>query len=185
MTGRRIARPGRSAGAARREPVPPTDPRGREANSIDRYSLALQLIQVFPIVTGGTALLVTTTWVARALAGFSLLVGTVWAVRLERAALRRRRGHGPDIPAQAAVTAPPDAAAGATAAALPASSVVHGPDGVLLTRVTSEYGEINISIKLQPAAADSVYRRRARRRRLMKRRHERPGAPRRTESPGE
>jgi len=185
MVGRPIARRSRAAGVDR----PAPDRRGRSANSIDRYSLALQLIQVFPILTGGTALLVTTTWLARALAGLGLLAGTVWAVRLERAGapgpLRRRAPAVPQVPVEAVVTArldetPDPADAADQIVRLVGQEVSHGPDGVVLTRVTSEYGEINISIRLQPPP--TVYRRRARRRRLANR-HNRP--PRGTDAPGE
>jgi hypothetical protein len=174
--GSRIARRGRSAGIVRLRPSEPRPRRERAANSIDRYSLALQIIQVFPIVAWGTALLVTTTWLARALAGIGLLAGTVWAVRLERAgglgALRRRADR--DVPVRAVVTArlddPPDGSA-----VPPAPSVIQGPDGIVLTQVTSECGEINIWIRLHPSP--TVYRHRERRRKLRER-HERPPPPR-------
>lgn len=70
----------------------------RRANAIDHYSLVLQLVQVFPVVTGVTVAVVATAWVARALAGVFLLVGSLWAIRLERSA--KDRGARRDASAQ-------------------------------------------------------------------------------------
>lgn len=70
-------------------PEEPGSRRERAANALDRYSLALQLIQVFPIVSQAAILMVATTWFARALSGTCLLLGTAWVVYLERTRMRR------------------------------------------------------------------------------------------------
>lgn len=57
----------------------------RPANSLDRYSLGLQLLQVFPIVSGAVLALVTIAWLARVLAAAVLLAGAVWAIWQDRA----------------------------------------------------------------------------------------------------
>lgn len=75
----------------------------RPANSLDRYSLALQLIQVFPLVSGVTLALVTVTWLARTMAAVVLVTGTVWVIwqdksrRAERQSEEVRRTPAPRV----------------------------------------------------------------------------------------
>jgi hypothetical protein len=75
------------------------DPTGREeraANAFDRYSLALQLIQVFPIISVVAEVFVQNSWLARVFAGVGLFAGTVWVVQMERSGgVRRRRESRP------------------------------------------------------------------------------------------
>ena len=72
--------------------------RERTPNAVDHYSLVLQIIQVFPIITEFIVLVVADAWLARLLSGICLLAGTVWVVKLEGAggvlhALRSRRAR--------------------------------------------------------------------------------------------
>ena len=57
--------------------------RDRTPNAVDHYSLVLQIIQVFPIITEFIVLVVADAWLARLLSGICLLVGTIWVVKLE------------------------------------------------------------------------------------------------------
>lgn len=70
-------------------------PREREPNAVDHYSLALQIIQVFPIVTEPIVLVLPSAWIARTVAGVALLGGTTLVIRTERhrhaRVLRRHR----------------------------------------------------------------------------------------------
>jgi hypothetical protein len=107
----------------------PTDRDERAANAFDRYSLALQLIQVFPIISEFAVLFVANTWLARMLAGVGLLVGTGWVIQMERSggmrALRRSA-----VPRQ-----------------LHSTELVDS--GRLSAEVVGEDNEINISIRLR------------------------------------
>jgi hypothetical protein len=67
-----------SAPDARRDPVV------RGANAIDRYSLALQLIQVYPIILAGVAVVLPLKWLRILVAVLGLLIGTAWAIVRER-----------------------------------------------------------------------------------------------------
>lgn len=92
-------------GGARPAPLEPAERgarrrRDRTPNAVDHYSLVLQIIQVFPIITEFIILVVADAWLARLLSGICLLAGTVWVVRLERSggvlhALRQRRARPP------------------------------------------------------------------------------------------
>lgn len=121
----------------------------RPANPIDRYSLALQLVQVFPIVSGLALVLVPVTWLARVLAAIGLLVGTVWVVWRERA-----RGKG---------ATPQEDTQRANVAAAVVDALFNGP------AATGEYGGeyrgVSISIRID-SPVSSTYRRQYRRRRL-------------------
>lgn len=70
-------------------------PREREPNAVDHYSLALQIIQVFPIVTEPIVLVLPSAWIARIVAGIALLGGTTLVIWTERhrhtRTLRRHR----------------------------------------------------------------------------------------------
>jgi len=152
----------RAAGICR--PDPPGSPADgeRAANSIDRYSLALQLIQVFPIVSEVAVVLVTTTWLARILSAVGLFAGTAWVVRLERVRMAGRSRRPPDeLPLEETVTVVPD-------------EMIRRLGGVLLTELGGgeygELGEISISIRLRPAPSLARHReRRLRRRRIRDR----------------
>jgi hypothetical protein len=61
----------------------------RGANAIDRYSLALQLIQVYPIILGGAAVLIPVRWLRILVALLGLLIWTMWAIVRERSAEKR------------------------------------------------------------------------------------------------
>jgi hypothetical protein len=66
------------------------DPVVRGANAIDRYSLALQLIQVYPIILGGVAALLPVRWLRILVAIVGLLLWTTLAVVRERTAESRK-----------------------------------------------------------------------------------------------
>jgi hypothetical protein len=63
------------------------DPLVRGANAIDRYSLALQLIQVYPIILAGVAIVFPLEWLRIVVAILGLVVWTIWAVIRERDAV--------------------------------------------------------------------------------------------------
>lgn len=60
------------------------DPVVRGANAIDRYSLVLQLIQVYPIVLAGVAVVFPLEWLRILIAVLGLMVWTTLAVIRER-----------------------------------------------------------------------------------------------------
>jgi hypothetical protein len=135
----------------------------RAANTLDRYSLALQIVQVFPIVAEAVVVVISSAWIARAVSGVLLVAGTAWVVRRERARELRtlRQGRADrEIPS-----------AGDARAALPRSGVDQSLDdagGLLreMYRVAGARGEeIVISIRLRPAppAPDRTRRRPPRR----------------------
>lgn len=143
------------------------DPRlpERAANTLDRFSLALQIVQVFPIAAEAIVVVVSSAWIARAVSGLLLVVGTAWVVRRERARevriLRQRRGERELA-----------SGAGGTGAGPPHPTDDAG--GLLreMYRVAGARGEeIVISIRLRPAppAPDR------RRRRPPRRSRTRPG----------
>jgi len=117
-----------TAPTAHRDPVA----RVRGANAIDRYSLALQLIQVFPIILTGVALVFPFEWLRILIAVLGLVVWTALAVRRERSAESARRHPGPrdlDVPLQATIplqTAVDLAPIPATATATTTAETVHG-----------------------------------------------------------
>lgn len=168
MVGRGRAHRRRTAGILRPEPPGSAAGGERDANSIDRYSLALQLVQVFPIVSEAVVVLVTTTWLARVLSAVGLFAGTTWVVRLERT--RKARRTPVELPPQETVTAVvPDA-------------MIRRLGGVLLTELGGgeygEVGEISISIRLRPPPSPAGHRERRLRRRLIR------GRPRPAADPG-
>jgi hypothetical protein len=86
---------------ARRDPVV------RGANAIDRYSLALQLIQVYPIVLAGVAVVLPLKWLRILTAVLGLVIGTTWAVVRERSGeSASRRQDDAFVPQTAAEKAP-------------------------------------------------------------------------------
>ncbi|HEV2638835.1 MAG TPA: hypothetical protein VGX23_27055 [Actinocrinis sp.] len=105
---RKIVRPGRagqtSSGAAREGAGPAGSAAGtssrreRMANTLDRYSLGLQLIQVFPIMGFAAASVVSVRWLGYLIAALVLLAATAWVVRVDRSggprAAARRRNLG-------------------------------------------------------------------------------------------
>lgn len=117
-----------TAPTAHRDPVA----RIRGANAIDRYSLALQLIQVFPIILTGVALVFPFEWLRILIAVLGLVVWTFCAVRRERSAESARRHPGPrdaDVPSQATIplqTAVDLAPVPAGATATTTADSVHG-----------------------------------------------------------
>lgn len=117
----------------------PVRPGVRRANVLDRYSLALQIIQVFPVVLQVAALMVAPIWLRFLLSGAGLVAGTVWVVYLERASGRTRPGPERRRPAPVAV---PDRD--------PALSYGRvGTDcAVALTDVAAAAGVLNIRISL-------------------------------------
>jgi len=124
------------------------DPRlpERAANTLDRYSLALQIVQVFPIAAEAIVVVVSSAWIARAVSGVLLVVGTAWVVRRERA--REMRTPRPRR-AQREVAS----GAGATGGAGP-PHLADDAGGQLreMYRVAGARGEeIVISIRLRPA----------------------------------
>lgn len=131
----------------------------RAPNTLDRYSLALQIVQVFPIVAEAVVVVVATAWIARAVSGVLLVAGTAWVVRRERARetrILRHRRTGREIPS----------GAGAAGAELP--RIPDDADSLLreMYRVAGARGEeIVISIRLRPAppAPDRTRRRPPRR----------------------
>ncbi|HEU5332364.1 MAG TPA: hypothetical protein VFU73_06370 [Actinocrinis sp.] len=145
-------------GAAEEEGAPRRLPE-RAANTLDRYSLGLQIVQVFPIVAEAVVVVVSTAWIARAISGVLLVTGTAWVVRRERGReLRslRERSADREIPS----------GAGDPGTGLPALPDEAG--GLLreMYRVVgARGGEIVISIRLRPAppAPDRARRRPPRR----------------------
>jgi len=129
----------------------------RAANTLDRYSLGLQIVQVFPIVAEAVVMVVSSAWIARAVSGVLLVAGTAWVVRRERArelrTLRQRR-EDQEIPS----------GAGEARTELP--QLPDDTGGLLreMYRVAGARGEeIVISIRLRPPAPDRTRRRPPRR----------------------
>lgn len=92
------------------------DLRGRRnANSYDRYSLFLQLIQVFPVLSAVLLAVVANSWLAFALSGSVLLSATAGVVYVDRLGGRDSREEGfrdrqaVEPPAPAAPVAPASA----------------------------------------------------------------------------
>ncbi|WP_194919059.1 hypothetical protein [Catenulispora rubra] len=77
------------------------DPVVRGANAIDRYSLALQLIQVYPIVLAGVAVVFPLEWLRILIAVLGLMVWTVLAVVRERSTESGGRNDAVPLPASA------------------------------------------------------------------------------------
>lgn len=79
-------------------PAPGTErPMVRGANAIDRYSLALQLIQVYPTVLAAVAIALPLAWLQIVVAALGLAIWTLWAILRERgvgSAGRDGTGHG-------------------------------------------------------------------------------------------
>jgi len=126
---------------ARQTPSAPDthrDPVVRGANAIDRYSLALQLIQVFPIILTGVALIFPLGWLRILIAVLGLGTWTAWAIVRERNAEYASRNTGTrdaDVPPRAVIPQqiavdkappPPTARATATATATTPAESVHG-----------------------------------------------------------
>ena len=196
--GGRITRRIRISGTARVDSPHRRPHRERAANSVDRYSLVLQLVQVFPIISGA-AVLVTTTWVARAFSALGLIAGTVWVLRLERRGGLGAPGHreAADPPPQSVIPARRGGVPGETAAVVLTGAVLKDgavlgegavskdgtvlmdgavlKDGTVLAEVVYEYREINISIRLPPDPAATRRRERRVRRRETR---SRPATPR-------
>lgn len=63
----------------------------RAPNAVDHYSMVLQLIQVFPIISGALLFALPSVWAARAVSAAGLVGGSVWAVFWERSRAARRR----------------------------------------------------------------------------------------------
>jgi len=126
----------------RAEPQPKRAPRRRpqerEPNAVDHYSLALQIIQVFPIVTEPIVLVLPNAWIARTVAGIALIGGTTLVIRIERhrhaRALRRhRKPSNTNRRGLSSLHAPPNKPGsststqdGATASAGPRKLLHHG-----------------------------------------------------------
>ncbi|MEZ0109108.1 hypothetical protein ABH920_003118 [Catenulispora sp. EB89] len=83
------------------------DPVVRGANAIDRYSLALQLIQVYPIVLAGVATVLPLEWLRILIAAFGLMVWTALATIRERSTESAKRNDAVPLraPAKQAPTA--------------------------------------------------------------------------------
>jgi hypothetical protein len=73
-------------GATVRHHTAQQSPAARGANAIDRYSLALQLIQVYPVILGGVAVVLPYRWLRILVALIGLVFWTVWAIIREKAA---------------------------------------------------------------------------------------------------
>lgn len=136
----------------------------RPANPVDHYSLVLQLIQVFPIISGVVLALVTVTWLARVLAAGGLVVGTLWVVWQERSrgTARQRRADVPVV-----VARPGEVRADTRAAAAVVDALLNSPAAV--GEYGGDYREVRISIRVS-GPAPSTFRHRYRRRRLRERR---------------
>lgn len=131
----------------------------RPANPIDRYSLALQLLQVFPMVSSVVLVFVPVSWLARVLAAAVLVVGTVWVVWRERT-----RGKP---------TAPPADDQRADMAAAVVEALLNGP--VATGEYGGEFRGVSISIRIH-GSPSAAYRHHYRRRRLRELRS-RPALP--------
>jgi hypothetical protein len=129
----------------------------RAANALDRYSLALQLVQVFPIVAEAVVVVVSTAWIARAVSGVLLVAGTAWVVRRERAIeLRtlkpRRAGPDPEVSIDAASVDTVSIDGTHAVVQLPPIRVDAGEWSPEVCHVAAvRGGEILISIRLRPA----------------------------------
>jgi hypothetical protein len=120
----------------------------RPANALDRYSLLLQLIQVFPIVTQAALLMVVTSWLAPALSGLCLLFGTVWVIYVERIRTTRttnRHDAHNLLPRADSIQLVESQARGL---AVGSENVTGQDDPMLHTEVTHQDGKVNISISL-------------------------------------
>ena len=149
--------PGGEGAAASRPPE-------RAANTLDRYSLALQIVQVFPIAAEAIVVVVSSAWIARAVSGVLLIAGTAWVVRRERAremrTARRRRAERELPPGSA------EEDAGARCPQPAEDAAEAGGTLREMYRVAGARGEeIVISIRLRPAppAPDRTRRRPPRR----------------------
>lgn len=154
----------------------------RPANRVDHYSLALQLIQVFPIISGVVLALVTVTWLARVLAAAGLLVGTLYVLWHERGRRKAqpRGAHARRAASQeVAVVQPVEVRAETRAAAAVVDALLNNHalghrDGTT-GEYEGEYRGVSISIRIS-SPASSAYRQRYRRQRLRERRS-RPAPP--------
>ena len=92
----------RSEVAQAGRPVPGVTRRraDRAPNAVDHYSMLLQLIQVFPIISGCILFAVPSVWAARGVSAACLVGGSVWAVFWERA--RSARGQQAEDAVEAA-----------------------------------------------------------------------------------
>jgi hypothetical protein len=64
----------------------------RSPNAVDQYSLFLQMIQVFPVISSVVVLIFSNAWLAKMVSGILLVGGTALVVALEYGGERRRRG---------------------------------------------------------------------------------------------
>jgi len=130
---------------------------------LDHYSLVLQLIQVFPVVSQAAILMVATTWFARALSGSCLIAASIWVVYKERARMRRlaRTKHSGAVDASnsptlslgsvvsTSVTAEPaDSAKPGGSMPPPGEAAIVHDDGIIHTEVTHHDGKIHIAVSL-------------------------------------
>ena len=63
----------------------------RSPNAVDHYSLFLQVIQVFPVITSVALLIFSSAWLAKVISAILLVGGTGLVVVLEYGGERRRR----------------------------------------------------------------------------------------------
>lgn len=90
--GKRPARSGRAEQEAAHR-LPPE----RAAGASGRYSPALQIVRVLPILVEAVVVVVSTAWIVRAVSGVLLVAGTAWTVHREHAReMRTVRGRRAD-----------------------------------------------------------------------------------------
>jgi len=137
----------------------------RSPNAVDQYSLFLQMIQVFPVISSVVVLIFSNAWLAKMVSGILLVGGTALVVALEYGGERRRRGL--DVAARSAALAH-DAGPeplGETHAGHSETHTHVAARAPEVQRVVMDDGDQRIVISIQVRSAPSVNPTRRRRRR--------------------
>ena len=135
----------------------------RSPNAVDHYSLFLQMIQVFPIITSVVVLIFSSAWLAKVISGVLLVGGTGLVILLEYRGERRRRGLEAVARLAAAQKADPEPLGDTHAQQYTLTRVGPGlPD---VRSVVTDEGDQHIVISIQVRSVPSVKPVRRKRRR--------------------